>query len=363
MIRLNRLAVILTVIVLCSASAIAAFAYLNGGALGGSTSSCTVGNCTATTGPVTVTLTKTVTATITETITSYITSPVTTTVTTTSLVTTTMTTTFTQTCCIMPPQRLGFWVDERDMWSGAGLNWTPQEFVSNYFEEPPYPSALLFATSMAPSGTNSPGAIGEAQWLSQVATTAQDSGLNAKILLLFFVNLSGNTINGVPDQTTLLTQYLNALGHHSNIYGAEYEREYYGDNATEEQTFHNIVTAAGYVDILNPNEPQSAAGDRSLDYSTFPYYNGTIPSSLPSGNVSIGVGYGETGAPVGSAISPVWTNATIRAIVDTSPANPFVLIYAGSGGTGQPPYQLWNWSTLRGWIWSDPRYLSTYITA
>lgn len=352
----------LTVIVLCSASVIAAFAYLNGTSQG-SSNSCTGGTCSTSSGPTMTTLTKTVTATITETITSVVTFPVTSTVTVTSLVTTTSITTITETCCVLLPQRLGFWVDERDMWSGVGLDWTPQEFVSNYFEEPPYPSAMLFATSMAPSGADSPGAIGEAQWLSQVANLAQDSGLNVKILLLFFVNLSGGTVNGVPDQTTLLTQYLSALGYHSNIYGAEYEREYYGDNATEEQTFYNIVTSAGYVDILNPGEPQISAGEPFLDYSTFPYYNGTIPNSLPSGNESLGVGYGETGPPVGNATNPAWTQATVNAIIDSSPANPFVLIYAGSGGNSQPPYQLWNWLTLRDWIWNDPYYQSAYITA
>jgi len=253
---------------------------------------------------------------------------------------------------------LGFWVDERDMWSGVGLGWTPQQFVTNYFDAPPYPAAMLFATAMSPTGAAAPTATGEAQWLGQVAGLAQSDGLKVEIIILFFVNLSGQTMNGVQDQTSLLTQYLGALGSHSNIYGAEYEVEYYGDTPAEEQSFYNIISGAGYVDVLNPGETSFYTGQPVLDYSTFPYFGGSVPSSLSPN--SVGVGYGETGAPSGSTPDPAWTQDTVQAIVDTSPGSPFVFIYAGSGGTGQPSWELWNWSTLQQWIWTDPNYQANF---
>ena len=239
------------------------------------------------------------------------------------------------------------------------MAWSPQQFVTNYFETAPYPSAMLFATAMTPTGAGAPTATGEAQWLGQVAGLAQSDGLNVEIVILFFVNLSGQTASGVPDQTSLLTQYLSTLGSHSNIYGAEYEVEYYGDTASEEQSFYNIIKGAGYVDILNPGEPAFYTGEPVLDYSTFPYFGGSIPSSLSPN--SIGVGYGETGAPSGTTPNPAWTQDTVQAIADTSPGAPFVFIYAGSGGTGQPSFQLWNWSALKGWIWADQKYQTDFI--
>jgi hypothetical protein len=260
-----------------------------------------------------------------------------------------------------PTQRLGFWLYDTDMWSGVGLNWTPQQFVTNYFGTPPYPSALIWATGMMPTGPNTPGAIGEAHWLGQVASLAQAQGFNVKIIILFFVNLSGGTIKGVPDQTSLLTRYVQALGSHSDIYGAEYEREYFGNTVAEVTTFKNIVNSAGYVNILDPTMQNNFASDPVLDYSTYPYYNGAIPTSLPSGSRYIGVGYGETGAPVsGSGPNPAWTQASVQAIIDSSPANPYVMIYASNGGAGQPAHLLWNWPTLRGWIWTDLNYESKY---
>jgi hypothetical protein len=258
-----------------------------------------------------------------------------------------------------PTGRLGFWIDERDMWSGVGLAWTPQQFVTNYFESPPYPSAMLFATAMSPDGPKSPGALGEAQWLGQVASLAQSSGLNVKIIILFFVNLSGSTKGGVADQTSLLTQFVSALGSHSNIYGAEYEIEYYGNTQAEEQTFYSIIHGAGYTDILNPGTSVSGVSGPSLGYSTYPYFSGAIPSALASN--TIGYGYGETGAPSGNTPNPAWTQTTVQKIVSNSPANSFVFLYSDDGGSGQPGYELWNWSTLRQWIYTDSSYSPNYI--
>ena len=257
-----------------------------------------------------------------------------------------------------PTKRLGFWVDERDIWSGIGFCWSAAQFVQNYFQTAPYPSAMVFATGLQPSGGCSPGATGEATWLSQVASAAAAAGLNVEIIILFFVNLSGATVNGVPDQTAQLTTFMSNLGHHSNIYGAEYEREYYGNTLAENQAFGNIITGAGYTWILDPSVTSNWPSNPQLSYSTYPYFSGTIPSSIPSN--SIGMGYGETGAPSGG---PAWTQTTVQAIVDSSPANPYVLLYAGSGYTasGQPAFQLWDWSTLRNWIWSDANYQNNYI--
>lgn len=245
------------------------------------------------------------------------------------------------------------------MWSGVGLNWNASQFVANYFEEPPYPSAMLFATALTPTGAGAPTANGEAQWLGQVAALAQSDGLDVEIVILFFVNLSGQTANGVPDQAVALTQYMSALGSHPNIYGAEYEVEYYGNTRSEEQSFYNILADAGYVDILNPGTAPFYSGEPILDYSTYPYFGGAIPVKTSAN--SVGVGYGETGVPSGSTPDPAWTQTTVQAIVDTSPGNPFVFIYAGSGGTGQPPFQLWNWPTLQQWIWTDSDYRANFL--
>jgi len=245
------------------------------------------------------------------------------------------------------------------MWSGVGLAWSPQQFVTNYFETAPYPSAMLFATAMSPDGPKSPGVLGEAQWLGQVASLAQSSGLNVKIIILFFVNLSGGTKGGVADQTALLKQFVSALGSHSNIYGAEYEIEYYGNTQAEEQTFYSIIHGAGYTDILNPGTSVSGVSGPSLGYSTYPYFNGAIPKALASN--TIGYGYGETGAPSGNTPNPAWTKTTVQNIVDNSPANPFVFLYSDNGGSGQPGYELWNWSTLRQWVYTDSSYGSNYI--
>ncbi len=254
-------------------------------------------------------------------------------------------------------KRLGFWVAEDDMWSGEpGLDWTPQQFVSNYFLTPPYPSAMLFATGLEPTGANAVTVVQEAQWLGQVASIAQAQGLNVEILLMIFVNLSGQTVYkgsaSYPDQTQNLTDFMQALKGHSNIYGAQYEEEYFGNTLAEQTTFKKIVTAAGYVDIGGPGVGVV------LDYSPYPYYGGVIYTSLSS--QYIGVGYGEVGAPP-AGIPQEWNQTTVQAIIDTSAGNPYVFIFASFGGTGQPTYRLWNWPTLLGWIWSDPNYQDNYI--
>jgi len=348
-----------TIGILCTASVVAVLLLFGGG--GGATTITTGTTATTRTSSTTAgcsALTCTSSSTADSTMTTTTSTPTSTAQSSISR-TTASTTTSTASCCSSQPKRLGFWVDERDMWSGVGLSWNATQFVSNYFEEPPYPAAMLFATALTPTGAGAPTATGEAQWLGQVASLAKDDGLDVEIVILFFVNLSGQTIGGVPDQTSSLTQYMLALGPHPNIYGAEYEVEYFGNSQSEEQSFFNIVTGAGYVDVLNPGTVPFYSGEPVLDYSTFPYFGGSIPATTSA--TSIGVGYGETGVPSGSTPNPAWTQTTVQAIVDRSPGDPFVFMYAGSGGTGQPAFQLWDWSTLQQWIWSDSNYRTNYI--
>lgn len=255
-------------------------------------------------------------------------------------------------------RQLGFWVGETDMWGGGGLNWSPQSFVSNYFDTAPYPSTLLFTSS---AGYVYPQ---ELNWLNQVLSMTDST--NIKVVLLFFINLSGGTISGRPDQTQSVTTFMNSLRGHPSLYGAEYENEYFGNTLQEETTFNNIVTGAGYLNILNPGPTfeQDFPNANVLDYSTYPYYGGTIPSSLPSGSRSIGVGYGETGPPLcNSSPCPAWTQSSVTAIVNTSPSAQFTFVYSEMGYTsgGQPFNFLWNWQTLRGWIWNDPNYQANYV--
>jgi hypothetical protein len=213
-------------------------------------------------------------------------------------------------------------------------------------------------------GDSIPTPMQEADWLGNVSTIAKADGLNVKIIILFFVNLSGATVNGVPDQTTLLTNWMAKLeanaGSNGNIYGAEYEREYYGNTAAEWTTFCNIVTGDGFAcvndggegHIVYPNYPM-------LDYSMYPsgdHYSEPIITS-ESNSLYIGVGYGETG----SNGTVVWTQTTVQAIVDNSYGNPYVFMYADEGGSGQPQAFMWNWATLDGWVWNDANYQANYI--
>ncbi len=254
-------------------------------------------------------------------------------------------------------RHLGFWVGESDMWGGGGLQWSAQTFVSNYFNTAPYPSALLFTSS---AGYVYPQ---ELAWLQSVLTSTD--AMNVKVIILFFINLSGGTISGRPDQTAAFTTFMNSLKGHPSLYGAEYENEYFGNTLQEETTFNNIVTGAGYVNILNPSPTFESDFPNApvLDYSTYPYFGGTVPSSLSS-SASIGIGYGETGPPLcSSSPCPAWTQQSITSIVDTSPSAQFTLIYSEMGYTsaGQPFNFLWNWATERGWIWNDPNYQANYV--
>ncbi len=249
-------------------------------------------------------------------------------------------------------RRLGFWVGEGEIFSNLG--WSAQTFVNNYFKTAPYPSTLLFASG---GGYAYPQ---EANWLNQVLSITDT--MNVKVILLCFVNLSGGTINGRPDQTSSFTTFMNSLKGHPSLYGAEFENEYFANTLHEESAFMNIVTGAGYTDILNPSSTYDAAFPTLpvLDYSEYPYFTGTIASSLyPSGR-AIGVGYGETGAPSGTTPNPAWTQQSVTSIVNISPTAQFTFIYSEMGGAGQPFNLLWNWQTLRGWIWNDPNYQANY---
>jgi PKD repeat protein len=258
------------------------------------------------------------------------------------------------------PLRLGFWIDEAAMWSGVGLNWTPQQFVNNVFLSPPYPSAWLYATSIRPGGPSAPTKAGEAAWLSQVASLIESQKLDVKVILLFFVNLSGGYLVDTGDQTQDLTDFMQAIKGHPSILGAEYEREYYGNTVAEVTKFRNIVTAAGYAHILDPSQRNNFPTDPILDYGGFPDLHGTpIPSNLSAR--SIGIGYGATG----ETCPAVWTQANVQAIIDRSPGNPFVFIYAVMGCTtaGQPKFHFWKWPTFLSWITSDPNYPKRFVLA
>jgi hypothetical protein len=250
-------------------------------------------------------------------------------------------------------RRFGFWVGEGEIFST--LRWTPQEFASNYFETSPYPAALLFASG---GGYWFPQ---ESAWLSQLLSITDT--MNVKVVLLCFVNLSGHTINGRPDQTSTFTTFMNSLKGHPSLYGAEYENEYFGNTIQEVSAFRSIVNGAGYTNILNPNSNTVSAfpNDPILDYSEYPYFGVSMPSSLAYGTGAIGIGYGETGAPPSGGPNPLWTQQRITSIVDNSPIAQFTFIYPEMGGAGQPFANLWDWQTLRNWIWSDPNYQANYV--
>ncbi len=250
-------------------------------------------------------------------------------------------------------RRLGFWIDERGVFSD--LHWTSSQFVQNYFNTPPYPSAMIFATD---AGFSYPQA---SSWLGAVATAADS--MNAKIIILAFVNLSGQTINGVPDQTQQFTTFMNSLKGHVSIYGVEYEREYFGNTVAENQLFKNIVNNAGYTFIIDPTMERNFPNSPVLSYSMYPYFN-ILSSQIYTGisTSSIGEGFGETGIPINSA--PVWTQTTVQNIVELSLKVPssqrlFTLLYADQ--TSNLGWQVWSNPTLRSWIWSDPNYVNNYV--
>ncbi len=96
-------------------------------------------------------------------------------------------------------QRIGFWIADDDIFTTGTvyglppLPWSPQQFYNIYFNTPPYPATMLWASGLVSSGAASVPSDQEAQWLSQVATIA-DGHPNIKILMLLFVNLSGDSI-------------------------------------------------------------------------------------------------------------------------------------------------------------------------
>lgn len=270
-----------------------------------------------------------------------------------------------------PSKHLGFWTGETDLWSGGAITgknspYTPQQFFNVYFNQAPYPSGMLFVTALSPTGPYAGniyngigGWKGEAEWLNAFLAIC-DAHANIQIIILAFVNLSGGTINGHPDQTASFTTYMNMIKGHHSVYGVEYENEYYGDTSTIEYKFASIVTNAGYVDVLNPRDTGYFSTQHPvLGYSTYPYFDGTIPTSLKSG--FIGYGYGETGTPPAGEPNPIWTQQTVQAIVDKSPSAPFTLIYAQKGGNGQPLNSLWNWPTFRAWVWNAPDYQGNFV--
>lgn len=95
-------------------------------------------------------------------------------------------------------QRIGWWIADDDIFTtgtvmGTALPWTPQQFFDNYFNTQPYPATMLWVSGLVSSGARAVPSDQEAQWLSQVATLA-DQHPNIKILMLLFVNLSGQSI-------------------------------------------------------------------------------------------------------------------------------------------------------------------------
>lgn len=276
------------------------------------------------------------------------------------------------TTSINPVRRLGFWVDERQMWSGSGLEWSPTTFFSNYFLTPPYPSTMLFATGPSQiQGYMNTKAI---NWLPKVAALA-DNYPNIQINVLVFINLTD------PAQVTELQNFVGALKGHSSIYGFEYEREYFGNTIPENQQFCNIVISSGFNCIMDPSIASSFPTNPSLGYCEFPYfqYSDSVEACVSSGTgaTEIGKGFGEYSAvetfpaqcTLPSNISiPAnppcngWNRQIIQAIINDSlyvsvQNRMFTYIYAGYVTANSP---LWNDSMLRGWVWTDPYYLLNY---
>jgi hypothetical protein len=274
-------------------------------------------------------------------------------------------------------ERLGFWVDERAIWSGGEYQTpppTPQQFYQDYFDTAPYPAVVLFAIGFTPSGAYDPGVTGEISWLTSVASIAS-SHPNDGIVILFFVTENGPWDNEgtVINQTWLnyFDSMLSGFEGQSSIIGIQGEFEYVVNSSGSTcgtgcvtsgliDAFTSTVSSYGLATISSDGEPGFTY---TLGYSEYPYLGETIPSSLPSG--SIGIGYGETGAP---SSGPIWTQQVVDNIVSTSPLAPnspvgtITLLYCNDdtnnpagGGNGDP---LWNSPTLRGWIYTDQAYAS-----
>lgn len=178
---------------------------------------------------------------------------------------------------------------------------------------------------------------------------------------LWYITIQGTAVSYSvalqADQTIDFTNYMNLLKGHRSIYGAQYEPEYFGNSAQENQAFCNIVTSAGYACIRGPGSTTYPA----VDYSEYPYYTGVVQSSLPNPPY-IGIGYGEVGAPIcSSSPCPAWTQSTVTNIVNNSANIPFTYIYSELD-TNNPIGNtlLWNNPTLRGWVWNDPNYDTSY---
>lgn len=267
-------------------------------------------------------------------------------------------------------KQLGFWIDERDIWSGSGLRWTPSEFYQNYFVKEPCPNAMLWATGFAGSGSGWEGAQTEITWLGELAQMMAQKG--QKMIVLYFVNDTGPWDNQgtVINQTTLgnFDALLSELQKYpSAVVGIQLESEYVVDSSGSVvgnsgsttglySAFSNEVHKYGFKAIANYTG-KSQYFDLSLGYSSFPYYNESIITSGQPSN-SIGVGYGETG---GSS-TDLWTQTVITSIIDQSFGNPYVLIYSEIGTYKQYAGidSLWNNPTLRSWIWDDPNYQANY---
>jgi hypothetical protein len=269
---------------------------------------------------------------------------------------------------------LGFWVDERDIWSGGQYvkpSPTPAQFYATYFNTPPYPDAILLSISFSPTGLYVPTIPNYIAWYSQLAQLCAKN--SKKMIFLYFVDKNGVWDNtGQVISSTWLGYFdslMSALKQSSSaIEGIQLEDEYLVDSsgavvgtkgATPELYSAFIAEVEKYgLTAIAPSSGDSAYFKTVLDYSQYPYFNDVIHTT-GSGPKSIGVGYGETGAG-----NDIWTQAVINNIIDQSFGNPYVLIYCErdnnnpAGGTiGHP---LWNSLILRGWIWANPIYQSEY---
>ena len=93
-------------------------------------------------------------------------------------------------------RRLGFWVAEDDIFGGApifgnanGVAPTPQQFYNSYFMTQPYPTTMVLTGGMAYGEST------EATWFNQLLAIT-DQNPNILIWAIFFVNLSGYSIEG-----------------------------------------------------------------------------------------------------------------------------------------------------------------------
>jgi hypothetical protein len=108
-------------------------------------------------------------------------------------------------------RRLGFWVSEDDIFEGEsifgnaqGVVPTPQQFYNAYFMTQPYPTTMVF------TGGISYGPSTEATWFNQLLAIT-DQNPNILIWAIFFVNLSGYSIEGAQ-QVPAPSSGLNSTG-------------------------------------------------------------------------------------------------------------------------------------------------------